>query len=315
MTFRPKNDYSLGFGSSDFGLGTNSGLGSDSGLSSGGSRLGSKMGTGGLGWSGGLRGDRKNKWTTMLGLDSGCECGNGNGSGSNYGGSEDMGGFGGPDDAGGGFGIGDSKKISLTAATYPVHLPVLLDNLSQLETARSRVFNGLDKYGDGTILAIFEKKWFKRLQKLCDHLGAQGLAIGSLLAHTTALPSQGLNLALQGWMAAATNNLGTLHGEMESVAVYHLITMAGDIEDASDMVDAVDSGDSGEIVDTATGIVVEGAAEDACEMLFGSVDAQLARCYKVLVQCAAEMDNRMMPALQQELSGGGWNVPPGPGRW
>jgi len=49
--------------------------------------------------------------------------------------------------------------------------------------------------------------------------------------------------------------------------------------------------------------------------LFGRVDGPLARCYMVLMQRAGEMDNHMMPTLQHELSGGGWNVSPGPGRW
>ncbi|KAL1890543.1 hypothetical protein Sste5346_008213 [Sporothrix stenoceras] len=345
MTFQHRpDDYGMGFGSSlDAGLGDNAGLGhsngygSNSGLgrSSGGNHIYSKWGTGGLGWSGGmgnsggLRESRSAKWAKFLttGSTSSGKINRSADRSRSGSASDDMSGLGGGDLGGlggsggggcsglSGLGLEDSKREVVVPASHPVHPPVLLDNLDKLEKARHRVFKGLDKNGDGAILAIFDRKWFKRLQQLCDHLGAQGNAVGGLLAHTTALPSPGLNIALQDWMAAVTNNLYTLHSEMESVSVQRIILIASDIGDASDMADAVGSGDPSEIVDTAGGITVNDAAQDACEEIFGRVDGPLARCYKTLVQRAAEMDNRMMPALHHELSGGGWNVPPGPGRW
>lgn len=313
---RRHDDYGMGLGSSDLGLGSNSGLGSDSGLGSGcgsgsgseyglgmggsGSRLSSKIGTGGLDWSGGLewsgglRGSRCAKWAKMAGLASEGGSLSGSGCGS----------------------MGGSRNLATApAASVPVDPPVLLNNLGQLDAARARVFKGLDATGDGVLLALVENKWFKRLQQLCDRLGAQGAAVCGLLSHTTALPSPGLNMALQDWMAAVTGNLRTLHEEMESVAVQRLILMASDISDATDMADAVEGGDEDDIADTATGIAVNDATTDACEELFGRIDGPLARCYKTLVQRAAEMDNNMMPASHHELSGGGWNVPSGPGRW
>ena len=81
------------------------------------------------------------------------------------------------------------------------------------------------------------------------------------------------------------------------------------------MTDAVEGSDGDDIAETATGIAVNDATTDACEEIFGRIHGPLARCYKILVLRAADMDNNMMPALHHELLGGGWNVPSGPGIW